>query len=76
MENVKYFGSCNGEAVLLLNPGRADHKHDFERLIGRLVITNEKTEKMVRDCQLFAIGTCSNCGKIHVVEWAIFNERA
>ena len=55
MANLKYFGSCNGETVLLSNPGYADRKNDFNRLIGRAIIAGEK---MVRDCQLFALGTC------------------
>ena len=69
MANAKYFGSCNGETVLLSNPGYADRKHDFERLIGRPVIAGEK---MVRDCQLFALGACPSCGSKHVAERVIF----
>jgi hypothetical protein len=68
MANVKYFGTCNGETVQLVNPGYADRKHDFERMIGRPMVAGEK---MVRDCQLFAFGTCPICGKKHVAERVI-----
>jgi hypothetical protein len=68
MANVKYFGTCNGTTVELLNPGYADRKRDFERMIGRPMVAGEK---LVRDCQLFALGTCPTCGAKHVAERVI-----
>jgi hypothetical protein len=59
---IKYFGECHGEPVQLLFPTWADFKRQFAQLLKR---SPGPDEKLVRNCQLFALGSCPICGAVH-----------